>query len=162
MEFKTLYDGYKVSSCGIVLGKRGKPMSPTLNDKGYPVLSVYIDGKHTTKAVHRMVAEAWLPNPLGLAEVNHIDCNRENPDLSNLEWCTHSYNIEYSYRMTNRSATGESNARCLTTEATVREICVLLAAGNSAASVRDLGYGYGLVRAIKAGRNWSHISNEYF
>jgi hypothetical protein len=160
MDFREIY-GYKVSKCGVVLGRRGKPIAPSDNGRGYPIVSVVINGRRTSKGVHRLVAEAWLPNPEGLPEVNHKDCDRSNPHLDNLEWCTHGYNIEYSYSAKNRSARGTDNARCQTTEKVVRVICEKIASGMSAASIRDEGFSYTLVRAIKARKNWGHISKEY-
>lgn len=160
MEFRVV-DGYKVSKCGTILGRRGKPLTPNDNGKGYLIVKVYIGGKWTSKAVHRFVAEAWIGNPDNLPEVNHIDCNRQNNSVSNLEWCTHSYNIEYSYDTKGRSATGEDNARCITTEEEVRQVCELLVAGITSAKIRDRGYDYNLVRAIKSRKNWTHISKEY-
>lgn len=160
MEFKELY-GYQVSWRGVVLGKRGKPLVPGDNGRGYPIVALVIGGKRTSKALHRLVAEAWLPNPEGLSDVNHKDCDKWNPDVRNLEWCTHGYNIQYSYESKNRSATGESNARCITTEAIVRQICSKLQSGATAAAIRDEGYDYSLVRAIKSGKNWSHVAKEY-
>jgi hypothetical protein len=160
MELKEIY-GVRVSKCGVVYGKRGRPIVANDNGRGYPIVSVYIDGKRTSKAVHRLVAEAWLPNPENLPEVNHKDCDRSNPTLSNLEWCTHGYNISYSYDTKNRSAEGDSNARCITTVDTVKEICSHLQVGLSSAAIRDLGYDYSLVRAIKSRKNWTHVSNKY-
>ena len=49
------------------------------------------------KTVHRLVADAFIPNPNGLPVVNHKDNNRKNPHVDNLEWCTQSYNIQYGY-----------------------------------------------------------------
>ncbi len=52
-------------------------------------------GKFVDVLVHRLIAELFVPNPLNLPEVNHKDENRQNPSASNLEWCTHVYNINY-------------------------------------------------------------------
>lgn len=161
MEFREIYEGYKVSKCGVVLGRRGKPLTPTDNGRGYPVVKMYI-GKWTCRSVHRLVAEAWLPNPENLPEVNHKDCDRWNPHVDNLEWCTHGYNIEYSYAKNNRSALGESNARCETTNQIVHEICGLIRDGKSSSQIRDLGYSYDLTRRIRSKHNWKHISDTYF
>lgn len=160
MKFREI-EGYQVSVCGVILGRRGRPLISYDNGKGYDIVSVTLGGKHTSKAVHRFVAEAWIENPYGLEEVNHIDCNRRNNSVDNLEWCTHSYNIEYSYKTLGRSALGENNARCLTTEMEVREICELLQLGNTAVKVRDMGYSYSTVRKIKARTNWQHVSKQY-
>lgn len=59
--------------------------------QGY--LRTLLDG-HTVK-VHRIVAENWLENPLGLPVVNHIDCNPSNNRVDNLEWCSIKYNAWY-------------------------------------------------------------------
>lgn len=52
--------------------------------------------KPTYKAVHRLVAEAFIPNPDGLAYVNHMDEDKTNNVVGNLEWCTPEYNTNYS------------------------------------------------------------------
>lgn len=61
------------------------------NSNGY--LNVMLDGK--TYLVHRLVAEAFIPNPENLPQVNHKDENKENNRDINLEWCTASYNSNY-------------------------------------------------------------------
>jgi hypothetical protein len=162
MEFRDLY-GYSVSKCGVVIGKRGRARKPSDNGRGYLILTLQVGGKSVTKAVHRLVAEAWVanPDPYNLVEVNHIDCNRYNNNADNLEWVTHGYNIEYSYTTKGRSATGENNVRCTITEVEVRQICGLLQDGLSAAQVRDAGFDYARVRAIKRRTNWNHISDGY-
>lgn len=160
LEFREVY-GLRVSECGVVIGRRGKPLKPWDNGRGYLIVKVKIDGKNTSKAVHRLVAEAWIPNPNNLPEVNHKDLNRYNCHKDNLEWMTHGQNIEYSYKMEGRSATGENNARAVVTEAVVVQICELLEQGLSAAEIRDKGFDYGRVRAIKRGQNWQHISKNY-
>lgn len=66
-------------------------MTPALDPAGY--YRTMMDG-HTVK-VHRIVAENWLENPLGLPYINHIDCNPTNNRAENLEWCTPKYNAWY-------------------------------------------------------------------
>lgn len=160
MEFKEIY-GYKVSMRGYIIGPSGKKLVPYDNGRGYPIVTVTISGKRTSKAVHRLVAEAWLSNPENLPEINHKDCNRANYNIGNLEWCTHGYNIAYSYKAENRSATGEFNANSITTQEVVIKICKRLSSGASAVALRNEGYDYELVRAIKARKNWKHISKDY-
>ena len=69
---------------------------------GYYVVDLYKENKRKTKLVHRLVAEAFVSNPGGLKVVNHIDSNRANNHISNLEWCTHSHNAKWSYDTNNR------------------------------------------------------------
>lgn len=66
------------------------------NSDGYMIITTGITGSRRTVRVHRLVAMAFIPNPNNYPEVNHKDCNRKNNDVSNLEWCTHEYNIQYS------------------------------------------------------------------
>lgn len=114
-----------------------------------------------TKAIHRLVAEAWLPNPDNLQEIDHVDGNKLNNNVENLCWVTRGENIRRAYELNKRSATGINNARCETNEETVVRICELLQEGYTAKELRDIGFSYRLVRAIKSRQNWSSISSNY-
>ena len=59
---------------------------------GYTDVSLYKDGKRYHKKPHRLVAEAFIPNPNNLPEVDHIDTNKDNNCVDNLRWVTHSEN----------------------------------------------------------------------
>ena len=63
---------------------------------GYDFYSLYSNGATTTKTVHRVVAEAFIPNPGGLPMVNHRDEVKTNNSVENLEWCTAHHNSEWS------------------------------------------------------------------
>ena len=75
--------------------KRGSIRKQYLNCKGYPNVSVRIDGKWRMRKTHRLVALAFIPNPNNLPQVNHIDCDRTNCTVDNLEWCDNAYNCRY-------------------------------------------------------------------
>lgn len=96
------YEGlYKVNEDGEVLGvKRNKLISPHLVGKRKEYLQVNLckDGKIKAHYLHRLVAEAFIPNPDNLPEVNHRDENKLNNTASNLEWCSSSYNSSYGTR----------------------------------------------------------------
>lgn len=159
---KQIYENYYVTPEGVVYNKYNKKLSPSDNGRGYLILGITANGKRFTKAVHRLVAEAYIENPNGLEEVNHKDGNRLNNNMENLEWVTHSENIKHSYFLENRSAKGSKNANSKTTEEIVHQICQHIQDGLSSSQIRDLGYSYILTRSIKTKANWSHISDLYF
>ena len=94
--------------------------------------------------------------------VDHIDGNRQNNHISNLRWATKSENNQHSYNLGNKTSKGEMNGRCQTTEEEVTEICKYISEGISSAAIRDKGYDYNLVRAIKRKKNWTYVSSKYF
>ena len=73
----------------------GKQMKQSLHTKGYKTVSLTKDGKAKTMFVHRIVAEAFIPNTDNLPMVNHKDEDKTNNFVENLEWCTASYNRTY-------------------------------------------------------------------
>ena len=68
----------------------------TEGEGGYKFVAIYYDGERKRKLVHRLVAEAFLPNPENLPVVNHKDQNPSNNNAENLEWCTVQYNVTYA------------------------------------------------------------------
>ena len=79
--------------------KKGRILKNNINNKGYEYL--YLKrGKESKKIyVHRLVAETFIPNPNNKKEVNHIDCNPLNNNVSNLEWVTHKENMGYMAKL---------------------------------------------------------------
>ena len=73
-----------------------KIISQQLRGNGYYTVSLQLGKKRKLKYVHRLVAEAFLPNPNALPYVNHKDVNPKNNCVDNLEWCTPSYNTTYA------------------------------------------------------------------
>lgn len=61
-------------------------------------VELWKDNKRKVKMIHRLVAEAFIPNPDGKPQVNHKDGNRENNNVENLEWCTCSENSIHAYK----------------------------------------------------------------
>lgn len=110
--WRKINDRYEVSSIGNVRSltvegfdsrgrvrkKTGKNLKKVMKNDGY--LVVNISGE--TKRVHRLVAEAFLENNNNFKCVNHIDGDRSNNNLENLEWCTHSWNNHHAYKLLGR------------------------------------------------------------
>lgn len=97
------YEGhYAITSCGKVWSyKSNQFLTSSKNQKGpYGYTCVYLtkNSKRKKFYVHRLVAQAYLPNPSNLPEVNHVDENKDNNALPNLEWCTKQYNNTYGTR----------------------------------------------------------------
>lgn len=74
--------------------KKDKILKPT-NDRGYEKIILKIAGHRHTFYLHRLVAQAFIPNPNNYKEVNHIDNHPWNNRVDNLEWCNRKYNINY-------------------------------------------------------------------
>ena len=105
-----VYDGevfeqYEVSKDGRVrsLNYRGhgkvQELKQSKNKSGYLSVILNKNGKTKLCYIHRLVAFTWIPNDdtEHKTEVNHLDHNRQNNHVENLQWCTHQYNIEYSH-----------------------------------------------------------------
>lgn len=94
-------DRYEVSNTGLVRNDQGCIMGQYKNDLGYVFvrLTMLSKGKRESARIHRLVARAFIPNPLNKPSVNHIDCNPANNHVSNLEWCTQKENIQHSRKL---------------------------------------------------------------
>ena len=113
------YDGYyEVSNIGRVRSldrivtysnglrclHRGRVLKAAADKDGY-FRVVLSNIEHSNRIVHRLVAEAFIDNPDHLPEVNHKDENKQNNVVSNLEWCTDKYNVNYGTALSRRADT---------------------------------------------------------
>ncbi len=82
-------DYYQISNLGRIKSKYyNRIRGYILNQGGYCVAQLCVKGKRKGIALHRLVAIHFIPNPNNLEQVNHIDFNKENNNVNNLEWCT--------------------------------------------------------------------------
>jgi hypothetical protein len=94
-EFKGLYT---ISESGIVTSLRtGKILNHFKSHRGYHRVLIRINNKAHNRAVHRLVAMAFIPNPLALPEVNHKNGIKSDNGIENLEWVSRSDNQYHAY-----------------------------------------------------------------
>ena len=101
------YEGlYQVSNYGRIRSfkrmknnKEARQFKLTPNSTGYISVGLRKNGKKILYQVHRLVAESFIPNPENKPQVNHIDGNKTNNHISNLEWVTASENTQHAYKM---------------------------------------------------------------
>jgi hypothetical protein len=104
--WKEIHYGYSVSSLGRVKNKFNKIKNQTLNNgNGYLHTSI----NYKTKLVHRVIAIAFIPNPDNKQEVNHIDGNKQNNHISNLEWVTPKENKQHAITLGLMNNKGDKN-----------------------------------------------------
>lgn len=170
-QWKTIqaYPDYAVSNLGRIkrltsrtCAKAGTILKTPGRSKARPYLSVYLcyPGGKRTELVHRLVALAFLGEPpFPGAEINHIDADRGNAAVTNLEWVTSSANQSHAYEQGLQTAKGESNGQAKLTESQVLEIRSLHAKAD--AKVSALAERYGVhtrtVLDIVNRRTWAHI-----
>ncbi|UGO48010.1 HNH endonuclease [Bacillus phage vB_BanS_MrDarsey] len=89
--------------------RKGKTLVLSKDDDGYLVTSISKDGNPKGIKIHRLVAEAFIPNPENKEQVNHIDGNKENNHVDNLEWSTNHENITHAVETKLRNDKGVNN-----------------------------------------------------
>lgn len=164
---------YEVSNLGeirslnrVVIGKGGstyircgKVLKKILNSNGYYVIGLCINGKSKMCKVHRLVAQVFLPNLNDHPQVNHIDGNKTNNIVSNLEWCTNAENTQHAYNSGLKfGSVGSKNGNSKLNEIDVETINIRLANGESARSLAKIyGVHHSLLSLIKQRKIWSHV-----
>lgn len=153
------YGNYKVSSFGNIKSFKYKnPKNLKQCNYGSGYLAVCLCRKNIKKSmlIHRLVAIAFIYNPLNKPQVNHKDGNKHNNDVNNLEWCTPSENQLHAVSIGIKGITkGEKNHKSKLKNKEILEI------RNSNLTQEQLGIIYGVARttiqSIKNRRNWKHI-----
>lgn len=112
-------------------------LKPVLNTEGYHQVALYKDGKNQHPKVHRLVAIAFLSNISLKQYINHIDGNKENNCVNNIEWCTAAENNFHTHRVLNKCC-GSTHHFSKLSELDVNKIKLLFVEGNTIASIAKL------------------------
>ena len=170
-EFIKIYgfEKYGVSKDGRVIsynyaGKGNNPKELKIGDdgRGYPQVTIVSDaGKRTSIRVHRLVALTYIVNELDEKYVNHIDGNKLNNNVTNLEWCSHRDNIIHARDMGLLSCKqGELGGHNKLTEKDVIKIKMELKdyyRGQLSDIARKYNMDRSTISKIKLGKLWSHV-----
>lgn len=166
-------DMYEVSNKGRVRsyhaadgtgGRRFNPrvLTPVKNHINYLFVGLYDNGEQKSKRINRLVAKAFLPNPKNKRFVNHKDGNKQNNEVTNLEWCTQSENELHAYKTGLKNIDhlrGESHPISKMTEDEVLEMRSAYDLG--CFTFTDMAKAYGVciqtVSNIIKRKRWAHI-----
>ena len=171
------YEGlYEVSNTGKIKslrrynpdsGKHGmwykeRIMAINLDKDGYQVVHLSKDGRCKLCKVHRLVLSSFDRQYCDL-QVNHVDGNKENNNLKNLEWVTISENIKHAYKTGLKSQLGSKNNQSKLIEEEVLEIIELFKTTDL--NNREIGDRYSVndetIRNIRKGRTWTHLTKNF-
>ena len=156
---------YSIDKLGKVYGVKDTELKTFLDKYGYPSVTFWKPTSRSkfNKNVHRLVAEAFIPNTLGLPEINHIDGDKTNNHVSNLEWVTGQENKNHAVAY-NLVAHGESSGVSVLTEEDVHQIFGLMCACPfiSEVTIADLlNKNHQTVGDVMRGNTWERVSFIY-
>jgi len=161
------FEGYEVSNFGNIrsinrtcVGRpgvtKGKLLKPFINRRGYLEVNLFENSKSTPKIIHRLVAKAFIPNLENKPQVNHIDGNKLNNRVDNLEWMSNSENQKHAYSLgLQPTKAGEKNGRATLTNDTVTILKELYNSGKSVKEVaKVMNISLSKIRQIIYGSSW--------
>lgn len=147
---------YKICSSGEVLNtETNEYMKGGVDKNGYHIVSLTYKKKKYTRKIHRLVAIAFIPNPYNLPEVNHIDGDKWNNEVHNLEWVSSARNTHHAQEIGLRKQS--------LTKKEVVKICKMLSSGKYQISriSEKTGVSKSLIRRILRRERWKSISIGY-
>lgn len=154
---------YQVSNTGKVRNKKtGLLLSPQYNKKGYQY--VWLSYSHTGKIkwyIHRLVAKHFIENPTNKPQVNHIDGNKQNNNVDNLEWCTNEENQIHAV-LNNLHYQGESHKDSKFSEVSVRLLPELTNIGFTVSQLNRLtGVANINIEKVIKGKSWRPLNLKF-
>jgi hypothetical protein len=141
--------------------RKGNVKKTFISNSGYQMVSIWINGKCRNHYIHRIVAEVYSPNPNKFPVVNHIDGNKLNNNLDNLEWTTYQKNIHHAIDLGYFQAKGEDNVSSKLKESDVLEIRKTFDPNdknkNATALAKKYGVKFQQIYRILNRERWKHI-----
>ena len=135
------FPNYFISDKGVVRNLKSKKVrKPFISDNGYVRIPLFKNNKRCTRALHRVLAISFIPNPNDMPFINHLDGDKQNNDISNLEWCD------------------RSNGSSKLNEDKVLEIRKLASEGFSSKEIAEkFNISRGNCNSIIARKYWKHV-----
>jgi len=154
------YPDYRISSYGRVLSLKGinpRILKPRTGAHGYLHVDLHKDSKGKSTKIARLVAKAFIPNPENKPQINHINGDKTNNHISNLEWSTDSENKQHAI-----SVLGEKKFKAKITSNQAIEIFKKYHSGKytQAELSREYSISYRAVALITHGRSWSKYTKN--
>ena len=152
------FKGYAIDTDGAVYShKSSRYLTQHKHNHGYRVVSLSEDGCTIQMLTHRLVAMTYIPNPDNLPTVNHIDGDKTNNSVSNLEWMSYKDNNQHA--IDTGLTTKQSNKH---DDTLAHRVCQLLMDGWKQVDVtRSLGLDKSDVKQIRYSGFYSHVTCEY-
>ena len=151
---------YEIYDNGDIFSTHSNKFLKPILIEGYLKVTLYVDGLPEKYSVHRLVAESFISNPDNLITVNHIDGNKLNNNVINLEWLSQSDNMRHAWR-TGLMRSGSDTSIAKLTEEDIPEIRQLMVEG---LSNQDIAERYcvarGTISKIRDGKTWKHVPCE--
>ena len=168
-EWKTVevlgeFTRYEISNDGLVRNRITRTiLSPRFNQQGYLDVNLYTSVGQTKQKIHRLVAKAFIPNPENKLQVNHLDGDKTNNNVENLEWATNQENIVHAVETGLNKTYGTHNANNIYDEVQIHQVCKLLEdVKNTGDKISNItGVSRDTVADIASRRRWVRISSQY-
>lgn len=157
---------YVISKYGNIFNiNRNHLMTPYLSNSGYKVVKITIPGINISKNyfLHRLIAQTFIPNPKNLPYINHIDANKLNNNINNLEWCTPEHNVHEAIRLNlmNYKYDDEHHGSKLSSEEVENIIIEYLNGKEPKEIYKEKGLNKNLVNQIIRGVSYKKITSKY-
>jgi len=168
-DIKGYEDKYQVSSFGRVrsldrdINRKGKILKHCYFSNRYTYVSLCKEGTRSNKLIHRLIAQAFIPNPENYPQINHKNGIKDDNRLENLEWVSQSMNMKHAFKTglikwTKEMFEGENNPGSKLNNEKVREIRLKLLQGCKGTELaKEYGVYSSQIYKIRDNKAWKHL-----